>query len=69
MASKSDDRERTKVQSSAKGFTFELNEEQRKAVIECIQTTGKLSINLRNVGVTRLPGGGLADDTEGELID
>jgi len=68
MAGK-DDRERTKVPSSSKGFTFELTEEQRKAVIECIRETGKLSVNLRHVGVTRLPGVGLSDDVEGELID
>jgi hypothetical protein len=68
MASK-EDRERTKVPSTSKGFTFELSEEQRKAVIECIRETGKLSVNLRNVGVSKLPGLGLSDDVEGELID
>ncbi len=67
--SSGDDQERTKVPATSKALTFELNEQQREAVIECIRKTGKLSVNLRNVGVSKLPGLGLSGDVEGELID
>jgi hypothetical protein len=62
---------RTKVQASAGALTidFELDKEQQKAVAECLARTGKLTLNLRKAGVSKLPGRGLLDDVDGELID
>jgi hypothetical protein len=50
-------------------FEFELDEEQQKALLECIKRTGKVTLNLRSSGTSKLPGRGLLDDVDGELID
>lgn len=60
---------RARVPSKAKGFEFELDQEQRSAVVDCIRRSGKLTLRLTRVGVSRLPGRGLLDDVDGELID
>lgn len=63
--------ERTEVRSSESevSFDFELDEEQQKAVIDCIRKHGKVSIKLGRPSISKLPGRGLLDDTEGKLID
>ena len=48
---------------------FDLDEETQKAIIECIQRTGKVSMQLRPVGTSHLPGRGLLDGLEGVIID
>ena len=72
METKNDkERKRTQVTSSNReiSFDFDLDEEQKKAVIECIRTAGKVSIKLGPAKISKLPGRGLLDDTEGKLID
>ena len=71
MAEKNRDSERTEVKSSLKevSLEFELDEEQQKAVMDCIRKSGKISIKLGSPRVSKLPGRGLLDDTEGKLID
>lgn len=60
---------RSRVPLKTKVFEFELDDEQRSAVVDCIRRTGKLSLRLTRTGVSRLPGRGLLDDVDGELID
>jgi hypothetical protein len=48
---------------------FDLDEKTQKEIIECIQRTGKVSLQLRPVGASQLPGRGLLDGVEGKLID
>ncbi len=71
MADKKCGDERTEVQSSAKELSleFELDEMQQKTVMECIRKTGKISIKLGTPSVSKLPGRGQLDDTDGKLID
>jgi hypothetical protein len=66
---KTDDVARVRIPANAKGFEFEFDEEQRSAVADCIRRSGKLTLRLTRVGVSRLPGRGLLDDVDGELID
>jgi hypothetical protein len=63
--------EHTEVNSTETelSFDFELDEEQQKAVIDCIRKNGKVSIKLGSPSISKLPGRGLLDDTEGKLID
>lgn len=69
MAKEESGRTKVKASSGAYAVEFELTEAQQKAIAECIQKTGKLTLNLRSAGVSKLPGRGLLDDVDGELID
>ena len=62
---------RLKVSSSQKFYNidFELSEEQGKALMECLKKNGKISLRLNRKGISQLPGRGLLDDVDGELID
>lgn len=66
---KNDDDSRVRVPTSEKGLEFALDAEQQKAVTDCIRRSGKLTLRLTRVGDSRLPGRGLLDDVDGELID
>lgn len=58
-----------RVPLASASLDFELDERQQKAVADCIRRTGKLTLRLSRVGTSRLPGRGLLDDVDGELID
>ncbi len=66
---KSPDRTEVKSSTAEISFEFEIDEEQQKAVIDCIRKSGKVSIVLGKPSISKLPGRGLLDDTEGKLID
>jgi hypothetical protein len=63
--------QKLKIQSSDSfhNLEFELSESQREALIECVKKTGKISLRLNPKNISRLPGRGLLDDVDGELID
>jgi len=50
-------------------FEFELDEATRKEIIQCIEKTGKISLQLQSAGISKLPGRGALNDVEGKLID
>jgi hypothetical protein len=68
---KEESNERTSVGSTDTHLNveFDLDEKTQKAIIECIQRTGKVSLQLRPVGASQLPGRGLLEGVEGKLID
>lgn len=70
MAQKSEGRRASATSTDSHlEVNFELDEETQKEIIDCIRRTGKVSLQLRSAGVSKLPGRGTLDDVEGKLID
>ena len=65
------DEDRIKVRSSDSfhNIDFELSPDQTEALIECGKKRVKISLRLNKTTISRLPGRGLLDDVDGELID
>lgn len=62
---------RLKVKSKEQFYSidFEIGPEQTKALLECIRKNGKISLRLNSKTTSKLPGRGMLDDVDGELID
>ena len=73
MADKKENGDRTEVPAtgSERTLEFSLSEKEKKAVIDCIEKRGKLSVVLTELGQVDLGGGGLegAYDGPGKLKD
>lgn len=67
--SANDDKLRVRSSDSFHNLEFELTDSQREALIECVKKTGKISLRLNPKNISKLPGRGLLDDVDGELID